>query len=364
MKKRKINFPKDHQAHDSIIEWWYFNGLLKSTDGQEFSFMDCLFKADLLKVNIPYLSQIPLKKSLGKKFDVYFAHSVVSDLQRRKNYKEIQNISLISRDSFQREKLFVNYINPLIVQGFSNSEIAQINDRQFHLKTERLDLLLTSRKPALLEGGAGFIEVCGRQSFYYSLTDLQVEGKLYLKGKTLNVSGKAWMDHQWADESYRNDQWTWFSVQLANGIDLMCAEYSDGKSKSYLVDIIDRQGKQQHFDSMQILPSKKVWVSKTTKARYPQSFLISIPEAKIELNIQSLMPDQEMIFGAINYWEGPTAVEARVNGKKVLGRGFMELVGYPSDYNYLKLVSKSLRQNLMSGIKESRNWLMSRLGLS
>ena len=36
-----------------------------------------------------------------------------------------------------------------------------------------------------------------------------------------------------------------------------------------------------------------------------------------------------MIFGSINYWEGPMKIKGLVNGKKANGKGFMELVGYP-----------------------------------
>ena len=57
-----------------------------------------------------------------------------------------------------------------------------------------------------------------------------------------------------------------------------------------------------------------------------------------------------MIFGAINYWEGPMKVEAFINGKKVQGKGFMELVGYPSDYNYLYLAGEELEENVFGKI--------------
>jgi hypothetical protein len=58
------------------------------------------------------------------------------------------------------------------------------------------------------------------------------------------------------------------------------------------------------------------------------------------------MRDQEMIYGAINYWEGPLEVTALISGKKVKGVGFMELVGYPSDYNFVFLTMNELKKSL------------------
>jgi predicted secreted hydrolase len=52
-----IKFPRDEQAHDKIIEWWYWNGHLQGEDGNQYSFMDCLFQAK------PQKSEIAVFKS-------------------------------------------------------------------------------------------------------------------------------------------------------------------------------------------------------------------------------------------------------------------------------------------------------------
>ncbi|MHA1895810.1 MAG: lipocalin-like domain-containing protein, partial [Promethearchaeota archaeon] len=36
---KKIEFPKDELAHNSIIEWWYFNGHLTDKQGNRYAFM-------------------------------------------------------------------------------------------------------------------------------------------------------------------------------------------------------------------------------------------------------------------------------------------------------------------------------------
>jgi len=362
---KPLSFPLDNKEHDAIVEWWYFNGHLTDKNGNCYAFMDCLFKADLKRIDAPsFLKRIPFRKKIvGDNPYYYFAHSVVSDIANQKNYKDVQNYSLISRDSFKRPLLFVNYASPNIFGGYVNNEIAekspsaadlQARPFNFHIKTENLDLELESKKPPLLESGKGFISVCGRESYYYSLTDLRAKGVLNIENRIIEVEGKAWFDHQWTDVS-KMEKWSWFSLQLENGTDIMCAEYDDGKNKAYLVDLIYSDGKQEHFNKLLLTPGKDVWKSKKTKAEYPLSFTIEIPEKNIKFEVISTMSDQEMIYGSINYWEGPLDVtgtmgghaeraqsHAQRGGEKIKGMGFMELVGYPSDYSFLFLSAKDL----------------------
>jgi predicted secreted hydrolase len=219
-----------------------------------------------------------------------------------------------------------------------------------------LDLVLESRKRPMLEGGKGFITVRGRESFYYSLTDLKATGMVYAevgvtgKGEWVSVTGRSWMDHQWADAAYAKDKWTWFSIQLEDGTDIMCVEYEDGKGKDQVVDILNRNGHAAHTDRATFVPGARVWKSIATRAEYPLSWTVGIPQKNIELKISASLDDGEMIFGAVNYWEGPVAVTATVRGKKVKGVGFMELAGYPSDYNYLFLAGKKVNAQVQKEV--------------
>jgi predicted secreted hydrolase len=364
MNFKPINLPADTNAHNNIAEWWYFNGHLKDKKGNRYSFMDCLFRADLDQVNLPFLRKIPFKKfASGFLPYVHFAHSVISDIGKQKNYKDIQNISLVSHDSFKRPLLFANYINPLLVLGYTNNEIAQTEAKskstpqtgtdKFHIKTDKMDLILESKKPVLLEQGKGIVDLCGRKSYLYSFTDLAAKGIIDLDGKIIEVEGKAWMDHQWANLPYKNDKWTWFSIQLENGTDMMIAEYDDNKKPNYFVNIIHRDGKTEHGSRAVFIPTanrRQIWKSKKTKAEYPLAWTLNIPDKKITINLEATMKDQEIIYGAINYWEGPMDVTAVINGEKIKGVGFMELLGFPSDYNFLLLTAKELEQSISKAI--------------
>ena len=334
-KFQPIKFPRDENAHNHVIEWWYFNGHLQDSGGNGYAFMNCLFKADTKKVKIPFVSRLPIKT-------LYFYHTVLSDLKRKKYFPSVDEISIVSEDSFSKPLLFVNHTTPIVINGYTNRVLKETALFQYHLKDENMDLTMSAVKKPLLEGGKGYIDVHSKQSYYYSLTNLKTGGKIRIKGKWIAVTGKSWMDHQWANTKYTKDKWSWFSVQLDDDRELVCYEYDDLKVKSRLAGICNADGSTEHFQEMELSPIGRSWTSKKTKATYPLDWRIRIPEKQIDLTVKPLINTQEVIFGTINYWEGPILVTGKFEGKKVKGKGFMELVGYPSQYDSLKYARDQL----------------------
>lgn len=334
---KPIVFPEDELAHDSNIEWWYLNGHLVGEDGKRYSFMNCLFKAKVKEVEIPFLSRIPLKV-------VFFSHSIISDIDRGKFYPMIDLLSIVSKDSFTRPLLFVNYLDPMLVNEYVNREIVETEPFSYHVKTENMDLTMKSVKEPLLEGGAGFVRLGNKDSYYYSLTNLRTEGTLRFGDRTVKVTGKSWMDHQWADVKYSKDRWTWFSIQLENDTEMVCYEYTnaDTDNKTYLASIIYSDGTQEHTEDVAIIPLKKRWKSAATKNNYPVSWRIEVPSWDISFEVESMIDDQEMVFGTINYWEGPLNVIGEMDGMPVKGVGFMELLGRPSYHASANVIKDSV----------------------
>ena len=340
---KAINFPGDEKAHDKIIEWWYYNGHLKGDDGKNYSFMDCLFKADSRRVRIPFI-KVPLK-------DIYFSHSILSDVTSQKFYPVVDYISLVSRQSFTRPLLFVEYVNTDVINGFIVNLIKENPLFEYRLKTASFDLKLKSKKAPLLLGGNGFLNLHGRKTYYYSLTDLAVEGEIYPNGKIVKVKGKAWMDHQWADAPYKKDRWTWFSLQLDNHTEIICFEYGQTK-RNCVASLCYSDGRQESFTKLKISPLEGKWKSAKTKAEYELGWQIEIPERGILLKTEPLIKSQEMIFGTINYWEGPIKVSGKIGQRRVKGLGFMELVGRPSRYGSIKMVENMVSGGFHQGMKK------------
>ena len=138
-KPKKLRFPRDESSHDCIIEWWYFNGHLKDSKGNRYAFMDCFFKADSEKVNIPFLLKHPFRTS-------YFSHSILSDIKARKFYPRVDYVALVSVDSFSRDLLFIDYTHPVVIRGFVNKLIEQTGKSSYHIKSEDFDLKFKSVK--------------------------------------------------------------------------------------------------------------------------------------------------------------------------------------------------------------------------
>jgi len=347
-KFKPVRFPEDESAHDCIVEWWYFNGHLSDANGNRYSFMDCLFKVDVKKVKIPFLSKIPFKTS-------YFSHSLLSDIGRKSFSHRIAPFSIISDDSFSKPLLFANYLNPEIRNGYTNCAIEQLDASTYRVKNEDMDLMMVSTKKPLLEGGSGFLDLGSKTTYYYSLTNLKTSGRIKAGGKWIDISGKSWMDHQWADSSYSKDKWNWFSIQLDNRAELVCCAYGDGKNKTHFAGISYPDGRQEHFDDVEITPSAKKWVSRKSQAEYPLEWSIRLPEKNIDLKLKAMIKDQEMLFGSINYWEGPLSVSGLFNGKQASGSGFMELVGYDSKYSNAKYVRDEISATVQRFVSSSRS---------
>lgn len=150
---------------------------------------------------------------------------------------------------------------------------------------------------------------------------------------------------------------------------MVCCEYNYEKVKTYFADISYADGHQEHYQKINLTPLEKQWTSPKSKATYPLAWKIKIPEKNIKLKITTKIDNQEMLFGSINYWEGPLSVQGNFNGEKVTGVGFMELVGYSSRYTNIKYlrdeIGKTAKQflsmtkdsalNLISDLKKNGN---------
>jgi predicted secreted hydrolase len=335
---KPIKFPRDEQAHDKIIEWWYWNGNLHDRAGNQYAFMDCLFQAKPKKVNLSFI-KMPFAKA-------YFSHSILSDIKKQKSYPVIDYVSLISRDSFRQPLLFVNYIDTNFLDGYLVSEMVETAPFKYQIRSKNFDLTLTSTKKPLLEGGQGRLDLGKRSSYYYSLTNLKTEGEIKIGNEKIKVTGKSWMDHQWANVPYAKDEWNWFSLQLDDNTEMVCFELSSQNKKMTLADISYPNGKTEHLTEVIFTPIGKAWASSKTKAKYPLNWQIEIPAKKIKLRVAPLIKNQEMIFGTINYWEGPLAVSGYFGNRKASGFGFLELVGRPSQYKAYNFFKESLSETI------------------
>jgi len=282
------------------------------------------------------MEHLPLKT-------VYFIHTIIADLANKKISTSIKPINLATKDSFTKKLLYVQAGDFLL----NETELFS-----YQLKTAELNLSLISQKPPLLENQTGYINLKVKDTYYYSLTNLKAEGELFFNNKKINVKGSLWLDHQWANCGWQpaDDKWTWFSVQLKNGVDIVCFEFG-GKTKTFLATMTDSRGRQKSTSRVILKPLNISWQSPKTGANYQLEWKIFLPEFAIELRVKPYLKSQEMIFGVINYWEGGLAIDANVNGEQIDGLGFLEIAGE----SMKKSISSILEKEIVLAIKNKFN---------
>ena len=178
----QVHFPEDEGVHpEAGAEWWYLNALLTDAEGNQYGAMAAYFNPGLKIVSI-------------------------SDFEGGSYYPEV----MFGVPDYAEGALNLRW-------GDDHWRRTDDGSLSYHLEASganvSLSLDLASQKPPLLVGGDGFIEWTDGGTYYYSLTRLDVQGQIELTGRTIDVEGIGWMDHQWM-ESMDNAQWDWFSVQL------------------------------------------------------------------------------------------------------------------------------------------------------
>ncbi len=163
-----------------------------------------------------------------------------------------------------------------------------------------------------------------------------MRGTVQRAGRTQQVTGEAWLDHEWSSE-YLDAQaigWDWIGINLADGGALMAFRIRgpDGNARWAGGTLRDARGAVRTFAPGELVfQSRRSWRSPRTGTRYPVEWLVTAGD--LRLAIQPLMDDQEndarLSVGAV-YWEGAVTVrraEAPA-GSPPYGSGYLELTGY------------------------------------
>jgi len=168
-------------------------------------------------------------------------------------------------------------------------------------------------------------------SYYYSQPQLEVSGAIAIKDRKTEVSGTAWLDHEWSSQGMAAGAvgWDWAGINLADGGALMVFRMRNAGGATLWAGgtLRDASGQARTFrpDEIGFTPVRR-WRSPRTQAEYPVS--LRVRAGGREFALEPAMDDQELDARASTgtvYWEG--AVRAR-EGERVAGRGYLELTGY------------------------------------
>lgn len=344
-----IVFPQDEGKHKLFpkfnLEWWYLvvhgKGLIT---GDNYSILVSHFNNRIRFFTIT---------NIDKK--THASASAFGKLQNSTEYLDLRHTINNKTDHFRIKKDMDNKLVPFQYEV------------KTHGKDMQIDLDLDAIKPPLLINGTGYGPV-GSSGFtwYYSLSRLNINGKIEYKGIKEPIEGIGWIDHQWGPfvvspikvgklfETYE-----WFCLQLDNGMDIMV---------SIIFDRQNRLNKDERYGGINIsMPDGtilsnqkyqfkrvKYWKDPVSKKTFSMGWELHIPEQKIFLKLKPTFKEQmvKMILKG-DFWEGSMKIDGTIAGKKVEGKGFGELM---HEYRpaKLKLWSDKSRYTITDQIKV--NW--------
>jgi predicted secreted hydrolase len=280
------------QSHMEVNqEWWYFNTHMIDDKNRRYTFMFALLKNGEIFGSFGVLDK-------GIHHALFTRTSVDLDHKKRLITAKWCNLLQPNPDQFVYQ---FKFDHPLISAA----------------------LKFTANKLPLAVGGEGYVAMGeAGKSYYFSITNMQVEGTGVVAGTPVRVRGRGWMDRQWGTWRDRDfDQWHWYSIQLTNNIELVLFDFrKNGKSLTPLCDLVLADGSTRHNlkFNLKVLGH---WTSPRTQKSWSSGWQIEIPELDANLMVIPDMPDQEV---ADALWEGGCRVSGIYGGLPTWGRAFYE----------------------------------------
>jgi predicted secreted hydrolase len=319
-------FPRDHFDHpDYQTEWWYYTGNVKSSDGHRFGFELTFFRQGVAR---------DANQSAWHIHDLYMAHLALSDLDVRRFYYD---------ERINRAGPGIAGVDEAAGLIWNGNWRVQLTESKHTLRgvSEKfgIELDLTPAKPPVIHGRDGIArkaEGAGHSSHYISFTRLITSGSLQVNGKSYQVQGASWMDHEFFSQPRETSEsgWDWLSLQFDNDTELMLYRLrrKDGSVDPYSSgSYIDAQGNCHYlsFNDFSMTPAGETWTSPETAGKYPIRWHITIPGLGLQADVGTPLATQELV-GRIgpSYWEGAIDISGQQSGNPLHGVGYLEMTGY------------------------------------
>lgn len=315
-----VRFPQDEGAHNNLTEWWYYTGHFDAREPggklHNYGFELVVFQA--ARSDLPPL---------------YASHFAISDITRGEFHYDQRSVLLPTKPAPPKEPGINVNVGDWRIQGVNGHDTLQASMKDYAFTAQ-----LQDKKKPILHNGNGLITYgLAGFSYYYSRTRMELSGTLTDHGRTLQINGQAWMDHQWGDFlTLAKSGWDWYSIQLEDNTEMMLYFIRDatGKVISTYIGSIDQSGN-DYVIKPAALRSEVLgqWTSPTTHITYPSGWRLTINDPRIKgtLTVTPQLKDQELVVyqstGNV-YWEGAVTVQFQSKGKTTAGKGYVELTGY------------------------------------
>ncbi len=377
---RPLIFPRDTGVHpDFRIEWWYITGWLGDAEGVERGFQITFFRVGT-GIGADNPSRFAPRHLI-------LAHAAIADpASGRLRHAEMAERALepLAGAATGRTHVLLRDWELRLVDAGKDAGRDAGYQARVATPDFTLDLRLIPSGPPVLNGRGGFSQKTPdptAASYYYSRPQLAVTGQLRLDGVDREVSGQAWLDHEWSSELLSPEAagWDWIGINLHDGGSLMAFQmrHRDGGAlwtagtlvapnalpesptpQTVEPQILPSRALQPHaqesytqepyalvpeslehgaqesgapmpralaLEEVRFRPGR-TWQSPRTGKTYPVTWELDI--AGQSWRLQPLMDDQELDgrrSTGVVYWEG---VVQLLEGEREIGRGYLEMTGY------------------------------------
>ena len=319
-----FEFPRDHGAHPSFrSEWWYVTAVLAASGGREFGVQFTLFRQGLEpRPDLGGADGIAAWRTA----QVFMGHAAVADVQNRQHMHEERLLR-------GHPALAGVAVTPFEAR-IENWRLASVGSDFWPLRLQAkarrfaYDLTLSPTKPIVHQGQGGLsFKGPDNASYYYSIPRMAATGQVDSDGVVYEVTGNAWLDHEWSTSVLAPEYagWDWWALRLDDGRDLMLFQMRrrDGAVDDYNAGaLIDSAGQARTLNAddfrLRVLERWRGW---------PLAWQLTFPSGAMaeSLTIRAAFKDQ-LMETSVRYWEGVVHVEDE-RGQRV-GDGYMELTGY------------------------------------
>lgn len=240
--------------------------------------------------------------------------------------------------------------------GEAHASHLEATGEAFHISLD-----LAPERAPYLAGDLGVLPFADRGWFYYySVTRMRTTGTLTLGDRVLRLQGRAWLDHQWGRfyvTPFRNprrfEEYEWFSLQLSNGSDVILTTVwtPDGQLRNHDAfggaGLLRADGSTGRLIGNHRLTRTGFHRDPKTGGIYSAGWRFLAPEWDCDLTITPRHPNQMTPLAAtaptgsswapLNrlapfadllgaFWEGTCSVQGRLEGERVEGDAFAELI--------------------------------------
>ena len=326
-------FPDDEGAHypsdnEVTMEWWYTIYHLVTPSGREFSVMATFF--------------MPQAEMAYRPFNI-------TDVENEVMY-DTSEWGTLEAGEGELDLVFVSDDPDVPHSTFWNQRYESGTLKPFHYeqhlhyvapndpsRTQSLHLKIQSMTSPYIVGDDGYVTIGDSgDSYYYSLTNLEVKGELSIDGESFEVTGFGWLDHQWGPFMlnplpFSKNSYEWMALHLDNGQEYMVSTIFDQQNQTHREEGFGSIGWKnadctQGISLDHTIERLAYWKHEEEGDFYSHKWHIVVPETGLDVVVEPVIDNQTVDFLGTCFYEGRSLVTGTVDGVPVTGLAFAELV--------------------------------------